>query len=488
MQIRQKLSFFLAVLFSLPASAAPLPLSPKDVADLILKQSFRKQEIELQAGQDQFVLAQVEQNYDFQILAETGYQDSKFESPSQSYLLQNQSLLTSVSLMKPFKTGTSLSVVLSGTTDQPDYDSTAPTPASDLSNNFMGIVLKQNLWKNFFGEADRADIRSAQASVQASKINRSIQMQQLVMEANRAYWSAYVAQETFQEARNSRDRYAKLVDSIQRKTGFGYSGPGELAQAQAELENREQNVKTQSAAYLAALEDLITLLRLPPETEIKFTGVNNLPLPPPMQNQIAVENLRPLKASRLKLQAAEDSLVSTRSKASPDVSLVGRYYQQGLDSGLSEANQEMLSGQNPRYYVGIEVRHTFGSGFQDESIRNKRLARDLAETQLQRQKLELKDQESDIRRRLQSTHAIVQSAKTQNQLREKAVQQLQRSYQQGRTDIAILIDALNKYFDSQVAVTRALGNYQMTLIEWDAFRDELIKDQNVEVKPVATPN
>jgi outer membrane protein TolC len=54
------------------------------------------------------------------------------------------------------------------------------------------------------------------------------------------------------------------------------------------------------------------------------------------------------------------------------------------------------------------------------------------------------------------------------------VQEIQRSYQQGRVDISQLIDALNRFFAAEIQYTQAVGDYQMSLNEWAAFQDQLI--------------
>lgn len=470
------------VLAASQAVAAPMPLSPKDVAELILQKSLRAQEINLSAQQNQLTLATATSAFDFNLTAEHGIQNSEFESPTLSYFVEDRSTISTLKLTKPFITGTTLGVEYSNTTSVPTYTSSAPTPSRDSTTSLLGFTVEQDLLQNFFGVADRASIRAAEATVEASKITRINQMQDLVLEGIQAYWSAFVSQETFKNAVNSRDRYAKLVQSVKRKSGYGYTGPGELSQAQAELESREQKVKSESVNYLGNLEKLLTLLQLPPQSEIQFAVAQDIPAPP-KTDDVVIENLRPVKASQLAAKAAEEQLTESKSNALPDVSLVGKYYAQGLDESASEAYSEMAGFTYPRYYVGVKLEYGFGSGIQEATVLNRRLGRDLANTQLQRQKLELRDRGQDIQRRIQSTYAIAQSSKTQRSLREKAAQELTRSYTQGRTDIAILIEALNKYYDSEVQLVRAIGDYQIALNQWAAFQDQLILDSGVTKNP-----
>ncbi len=53
---------------------------------------------------------------------------------------------------------------------------------------------------------------------------------------------------------------------------------------------------------------------------------------------------------------------------------------------------------------------------------------------------------------------------------------MQRSFNNGRVDINLLIEAMNKFFSSQVQYTRAVGDYFIALNEWAALNDELIRN------------
>ncbi len=438
---------------------------------LILKQSPLAKEVQIQAGQSLLTQAEAEKAFDWSLTATTGYQLSKFESVSNAALEENKTLTKLVTLEKPFQTGTTLGFQYSSTTDQPKVSSGT---TSDSTADLAGITFKQNLWKNFFGEADRASLRSAEASVKGSQLTKLTSLQDLVFSGLQSYWKAYVAQETYEAAVKSRGRYQKLVESIQKKTRYGYANPAELAQAQAELENREQKVRTESANSALASDQLNTTLGLAPGTVIQFIIPEQVTAPPENPPRLAIDQARSIQAAQLTATAAQETLTKTQSQSSPDLSLIAQYYVQGLDASPGTASSEMSDGTHPKYYVGLQLTHSFGSDYQSQNVENKRLAKDLAVAQLDRKKLELHDQEEDLKRRLQSTYAIYQSSVNQRALREKAFLELNRTYTQGRTDISVLIDSLNKYFDSEAAVSKSLADYQLAQAQWLALQDRLL--------------
>jgi outer membrane protein TolC len=387
--------------------------------------------------------------------------------------------LTSVALTKLFATGTTLGVTYQRNADKYVFPTgaTIPTslPGDRVTQDVLGLSVQQNLLADFFGRADRADIRSANAQYDAAMIGRVSNLQDLVLSGIQTYWSAYVAQQTFQQTLAARSRYQKLTEAVRKKTKYGYANPGEVEQAEAELDGQEQNVKLASVNYLSSLDNLITLLRLAPGSDVRFQVPSTIP-PLPQLPSVDIEQLRPLRTSKLNLQSAEDALKSADSRTYPNLALVGQLYTQGYDVNASDSYSEMASGTHPKFYVGLQLSYNFGSGYNDELVLNKKVGRDLAEEQLQRQRLELKDKEADLTRRVQSTYLIAQSLKSQKTWSEKAAQELTRTYNQGRTDISVLITAIDKYFQSEVDYARSIGDYQIALNQWAAFRDELIPD------------
>ncbi|MGZ3747093.1 MAG: TolC family protein, partial [Pseudobdellovibrionaceae bacterium] len=89
---------------------------------------------------------------------------------------------------------------------------------------------------------------------------------------------------------------------------------------------------------------------------------------------------------------------------------------------------------------------------------------------------ESEDIQAQAQRKVQTTYAAVLSTSEQKKYREKALKELSRSFSQGRTDISIYIDAMNKFSLAEVQYSQAIGNYQTALNEWAAARDELIPD------------
>lgn len=476
----KKLSLALLLVLNQSLAAEKVNLTQKIMADMIMQKSYKVIEADLKYEQNRLAPFQTLSNYDWKWSLESGYEIDKTESLSLIGDYRFERYKTSATLSKSLITGTTLAFDASRISQKKDGDSfTSGTTTQTGSNQYTldswGVSIEQNLWGNAFGKADRLKIRSAENLYKSQIITRSDELQNIVLEGLRQYWNAYVAQENLKESINSRDRYQKLVASIQKKNSLGYTSPGELNQVLAESESREQIVKTSAQDFLKQSENLVTLLNLPVKTEISFEIPKSLPALPAYEGKDA-KLTRTIKSQELKVEIAKDQVAEVDSKNSMTVNLVGKLAATGLDETSTDSFSELTRGKNPKAYVGIKLAHSFGSDVQKEEYLNKKAAAEMENAKLSRLVLEYQDKLLQAYRKAQVSLQLVESIKKQKDFREKALNELNRSYGQGRTDIRNLIDAMNNYFSMEVSYSRAVGDYFIAINEYLALRDELIKD------------
>ncbi len=474
--------------------AAPAPLAPdlsmgnrkvvrlsqKDVAEIVLRQGPASKETNLQYIQNRLAPAQVLSNYDWNLNVNSGYLLNKTQSfsPLMPTNSKYETYQTDITLQKPIATtGTILGVEAHRLSQRADVipGSTTQTILANQTQDIYGLTFEQPLLANFFGQADRASVRAAYTTYDANEVLRANALEDLTLDTIRQFWDTYVAQENFKEALASRDRYKKLLDSVRRKTSLGYSVPGDLSQTEAQYEAQEQKVKTSSLDYLARLEKLLTSLKMDSNTEIEFVVTEALP-PIPKVAPVNPENLRIVRSQKLKVEAATDELTASRSKRFPTVNFVGKVYTSGADETSEGSYAAAASGSHPEYYLGLRVAYKFGSDFQTEDIINKKATKELEETRLARETAEVHDNLAQAERKVQATYAVAQSAQRQKEYFDRAVQELNRTYAQGRTDIKTLTDVMNSYFTAEIQLSRSVGDYQIALNELAASRDELIAE------------
>lgn len=455
-------------------------LTQSKMAELVIKKSLSLKETDLKYEQYRYAPYLVYKEFEWKWTIESGYEVDKTESLSLIGDYRFERYKTVASVTKSLITGTSLIFDVARTSQKRDGDAYSPTGGtntlSQINYDNWALRLEQSLWGNAFGSGDRARIRAAESLYKSQILLRSDEIQNLVLQGLRLYWDTFVAQESFKEAVGARDRYQKLVGSMQKKSSMGYTLPGEVSQVQAEFESREYYVKSSSQEYLRQVETLLTFLNLPADTELEFEIPKDIPAIPKLVPKKAQET-RFIQSQELKIQSAEDDLKGTESKNGPTLNLVAKLSATGLDEAASEATSELTRGTHPQAYVGLKLAHSFGSDSKREEYLNKKAALELERVKQQRNLLEFEDRQRQTQRKVDVANQLLNSIGKQKVFREKALTDLQRSYTQGRTDIRNLIETMNNYITVELAYSRAVGDYFIALNEWAALRDELIKEE-----------
>lgn len=454
-------------------------LDQMSVAQKALEISNKSKEAWFTAELAELTLTNANAAFDSLLTVESGYENSRMQSLTNSSLDRTQTATTKASLKKSLITGTILGVEYNHNAYKYDYNlNTTTSLPYQQTQDSAGVTLEQALWYDSFGTADRAQVRAAEATVQASRIGRFVDQQNVVLDSVKLFWKAYVAQENFKAALSSRERYEKLVEAVRKKHNLGYDAPGELSQVQAELEIRYQNVKQTGDAFLSVANELITLLKLEPNTDLEFKAPESLPTLPLMSElkDNEIEELRVLRKQKQMLTQAENSLTASESKSWPVFNLVGKYYTSGLETQSPDANNDLWSSAYPKYYYGVKFVYSFGSGASSADVDNKKTQVRLEQSKLDRIRLETFDALQNAKRRVLATHMVAESTLRQRDFREKAALELQKAYNQGRIDINQLVTNLNSFFDAQVAYSKAVGDYQTALQEWSAANDRLVSE------------
>ncbi|MFN7824541.1 MAG: TolC family protein [Pseudobdellovibrionaceae bacterium] len=466
----------LAVLTSASLANTEVVLNQKQVAETVIKTSNAGQIVNLSAQLSRLQYAEALSAFDFKLNAEGLHDVSKAETLSGSSLDQTDTMTTSIGLEKKFTTGSLVDLSFERNSykyDLPASYSGSLPPAQ--TQDVLSLTIEQDLLRNAFGRADRAEVRSAEKNYEAAKIQRVTDLQTAVLDGVKLFWETYTSMKSAEEAVAARDRYRELVNSVRRKNSFGYAAPGELAQVQAELESRESTVRDRNLTYLEKKNSLLNLLSLPVNTGLKFDVASELPTPPSLP-ETDVTELRSYRSAKFKMNAAEEKRLAGDSQNWVDLSLMAKLASAGLDTSSSGSYSEMTSGSRPSYFVGLKLEHQFGSGTLRERELNRRLLADIEKLKFQDTEKSLRSHEGELRQKVRNAYDNAVSAKAQKDFRDRAAKDLQRSFTQGRTDISLLIDALNRYSTAEITYLESIGDYQVALNEWAAFRDQLVPE------------
>ena len=382
-----------------------------------------------------------------------------------------ESDLFSTNVTKYFQTGTLVTAEI--LSEKLESTTTFLAGPRDGQLNSYLFTVEQNLWRDSFGIGSRAALESAKAQGTVTQMQGYELIEEVLLKGSDLYWKATVAYRRLIESESALKRYEGLVKNIENKSRNKYAAPGELSQVKAEYFNRQRLAQVNKLEFDKALLELKIFLPsmstdqwvLPKElpqyaSEVKSTQKN-------------LEQTRSFKISNLRNEIAKNTAISAKQENRSQVALVGEVGATGVDVSSSVAEEQLLDGSRPHWYLGVKWSHSFGSDVQ--SARSRQAAA-LAKSQ---EILSVTEIERLIKQKVQLELAIFSlegNLKIQSQLldsRRDAVKELTRTYNQGRIDISVLIEAINRAELAEVEQVQVRADLELAYIEWQALLDIL---------------
>lgn len=474
---------FCALLLANPLLAfrahADLRLSPDFVVNRILEESRDAKNIELDAQAAYTDYYNTLGLYDIGLAGNVSYEDTRLRSLAGGGNLRDKTTVWSVAASKRVRTGTTVAVSFNRSLQDSAFRPTAAisTRAPSVVYDYAEVKLSQDILGNFFGIAERKNIRAAEQKLDAAALLRKEQQENLVLDALRLFWDTYVARESFNEAQAQRDKYEALVKEVQSKNRLGFSSPGDLPKARAEFGAQVRNVEQASFEYTKNLDQLFTAMRLEQEPrEVSFEFREALP-PLPTMVMPALDRMRPVEINQVTFESAELTRQAEEVSSNwPEVKAVAAMAASGLaDRAGGGSFSDIRRGTYPRYSVGLEVNYKLFSDTYRGALNQARVSADRSYNELLRVKEDLRRQLSTAMEQVRFAHRAATSAVEELGEWEKAVKAQENSYKQGRLDFSQLIQDYNSYFRARLNRIRTLGDYHIALHNYAATVDELVK-------------
>ena len=453
-------------------ASAALKLTPQDVVDLALSKGYRAKSAELVAQRSYLGLQRALGAYDLTFKFTPSYETNEAETLSGTGNLLDRTQTYYSSLSKQFSSGTNLSLEYYSIQQNSTLSSTS-TRSPNVALNSAQLTLKQALWRNAFGFADRLAEEIGRGTMEAALETREQNLQGVLLDAMTLFWNTFIAERQLKENMAAREKYELLIKSVRQKAGFNLSSPGELPRLQAELEGIEQKVKTSSANYLNSLQSLLTAIKVDAKEPVEIDAPQTLPPVPKLDSKDA-GGLRAVKIARTNLENAKKSLDQVKSQNRPRLDLVAKAKSTGVEDGNSGSVAEMQAGSKPTYYVGVEFEAPLGSDLKRGLIADAEVSMRQAELDLLMQTDQARDALAAQERGVASQYAIAKSAIETVEFRARVVRDIDIAYRQGRQSLVEVIRAYNDLFNAQQERANAIGRYHIALNQYAAARDELI--------------
>lgn len=453
----------------------PIELSLEDVSRLALENSLDIQIAQYDTYISRTSLDDAQSIFDIIFSAEASYNRNKKAQANTIAGSDSKSHSFSLGLEKKLPTGTTLS--LDTTTAKTRTDSLFST-LNPYNEALVGLTVKQELGKNFFGLADRASIKITKLDIENFEFTSLDDIEEILYKAQKAYWKLILKNEEIkivEDILKSAKRFYKIYQS---KHSIGLVEESELLAIEALIYTRESNLVVAGLGQETAKNELLFILnqggfqdKVKPKDKL---GSDTAAVDLFQMLRESISSRRDYKRIKNELKKSEIDLVVKKNALWPQIDLEATFVRNNINLDRSSTWEGIPGNANDQIFLSLSVQLP--------------LENRAAKAELQRVKLEdsqlllrLKRVERLILQEINDGVNQVNSNDNQVKLYQSIIKLHQRKLDSqikrigyGRSNADTLIQYEDDLLKARLALALNLYSYRVSLVELDLIKNVLL--------------
>ena len=430
-----------------------------------LENSRSIQMIQAQKSADKLIQAEAQVPFDWQL----GWNYTLPKTPTaDNFNVKNFN--SNFSLQKKWLYGLNLKTTYCHTTVETPCGHLPPSSLTPPYSRTVSLSIEQNILRNIFGREDRLKLQSANYKYKSAKLTRTEDTKTLILTTAEKFWNSYASHIHVQQAKQRRRDYKELADLAQKKSKLGHILPGEMPQILSQYERtikQQKEMETQLKNSMIDLQDFTQIK----DNKFKFQKHRTVPMPK-LSSIKNVEQLNIIQAVRAHHSSMIALLDTQKYFYLPYVKLHA-----GADFLGNEKTwfQTVRSAELKNYRVGVAfvypLSHSPSRWKQFSYLRSKKLQHEL---EYQDHKQTISNQLKISWNQLKNAHVSLKASFKILKLQKQALDEIRKSYIQGRVPINTLISAQDRNTEVEKENIQAQRNYNLSLLRYYSLRDELL--------------
>lgn len=228
-------------------------------------------------------------------------------------------------------------------------------PVNDWQEAKAVLELKQNLWRNGFGEATRGERDAKAAENRTGYLKAKFALRTILLNAENTYWSVVTYNQIVKLQEENVDRARRLRDLMLRRAQMRLFDDVDAMQAEASLQSRELELESSVNERALLIRKFNTLRGQDVDSALELQELA------PNQIEAMVKQKFSGKFSRedfemIREQAKMLKAQSTAgaSRIQPQLDLVASMASNGRNGDASVAYQDLTDGRHPSWQAGIQ--------------------------------------------------------------------------------------------------------------------------------------
>jgi len=364
------------------------------------------------------------------------------------------------SASKKLPTGTTLTFDNTNNRNWTDSSYVTLNPSHDSS---IGITVKQELGKNFFGLKDRGDIKITLLDVKNSEYTSLDKIETYLVDVQKAYWDLVLQTEKLRIYQDMVKQAKELFDVNTEKEKDGLAERPDVLAAEASYKQKT-NVLLQAQNHLKTKENILRLLLNITDDQVSIVPLDVFSLQDQDERneyslRVAFENRYDYKEALNNVKAKDINLAMKKNDIWPEVNLTASLARNGVGEHFKQAYNGITEEDNPDFFAGL----TISFPLENNEAKSKLKAAELEKAKIL---IDLKSLERKI------TVGIIDKVRNTNILKEVAanemtVSQLQaqkleaeeKRFSQGRSDTDTIVRFQNDVSLARITAVEAKYAY-----------------------------
>lgn len=347
------------------------------------------------------------------------------------------------------------------------------------------VSLQQELLRNAFGYGDRLQKEMLKSAAQMQRAAIINELSGLVVSTLVDYWTITVQKSAVENARLELEAARQVRGILAQNARFGLGELYDLNQYNALVASTEAKLEAAIQRQREAVRKLVRTMNMPAETKVE--GVTDLvDTLPALDEEAAVktafEKRVDYRNARLSLENADRELSYHKNNALPSLVISMGLNSLGQDENYSPAMRDSASAKYPSWEARAKFTYPLDDRELKVNLRNAELRRRQASIDLDRTRLEVRDEVLNSLEQVRLLHATLGKARTARAESELYYQRLLARFRQGKVTAVNIKLALDTLTQARQGELEALVQYNVALLQFDLARNEIFDRYNVDVE------
>jgi outer membrane protein len=384
-------------------------------------------------------------------------------------------------------------------------------------NSALRLEFSQPLWRNFRIDQTRSQIRIAQKATDLSDSLFRQKVIDIITQVQKSYWDLVFALRAVEIQQEALDLARTNLENNRKQVEAGTTAPIELAQSEAQVEQRRQDLTTAVGGVTAA-ENVLKILMMgdprAPEWKANVAPTESIGYLAPVidfesATNMAMANRPEFDQLRLQKEQKDVEIKFYKNQTRPQIDLIGSYATSGL-KGTPDPDQvstyfpDLMPGEVPAELgplvggPGDALRATFDNQYRTTAfglkvnfpIRNRTAEASLGRSLAERRNLNFQDSQltqyvtMQVRNALQSVQTArqnIDAARAARVARQTQLDGEQKKFEAGLSTTYFVLTYQTYLSQARLAELQALVSYNKAIADLQQVLSTTLSAHNVEV-------